>query len=83
MSPTSSKIVVVVVVEVQLVGSDGWSTQPRMIIYQEIYREMPRVLEMPQEATNTSVATVSRPEFEKLTDSEFEEYVVQSSLFLL
>lgn len=79
MSSTSSKIVVVV--EVQLVGSDGWSTQPRMIIYQEIYRE--RVLEMPQEATNTSVATVSRPEFEKLTDSEFEEYVVQSSLFLL
>ena len=81
MSPTSSKIVVVVVVEVQLVGSDGWSTQPSMIIYQEIYRE--RVLEMPQEATNTSVATVSRPEFEKLTDSEFEEYVVQSSLVLL
>lgn len=79
MSSTSSKIVVVV--EVQLVRSDGWSTQPRMIIYQEIYRE--RVLEMPQEATNTSVATVSRPEFEKLTDSEFEEYVVQSSLFLL
>ena len=78
MSPTSSKIVVVV--EVQLVGSDGWSTQPRMIIYQEIYRE--RVLEIPQEATNTSVATVSCPEFEKLTASEFEEYVVQSSLFL-
>ena len=82
MSPTSSKIVVVVVVEVQLVGSDGWSTQPRMIIYQEIYRE--RVLEMPQEATNTTVAMVScPPESEKLTDSEFEEYVVQSSVFLL
>jgi hypothetical protein len=41
-------------------------------------------LEMPQEATNTTVAMVScSPESEKLTDSEFEEYVVQSSVFLL